>query len=287
MKSSPGQTTRETHSLSRIREMPLNQLSQKRVVEMLGLEGKSAIVTGASRGIGEAIARALVEADVNVVGVGRTFPANWESQFQDQQKISRLVGDVCDPRTADSAVRQCLDNFGNVNILVNNAGIVVNTGILDLNVEDWDRTIETNLKGMLYFSRAVAPELVKQKSGRVVNVSSVAADYYESGLLAYTTSKGAVNSFTRALAVDLAPHHVTVNAVAPGWVNTTMGAGSLPKEKLLPVLERIPLGHVASTDEIAGVVLFLCSDLSRYMTGQIVAADGGETIEGTIKGIQY
>lgn len=263
-------------------------MSENKAAEKLGLEGKSAIITGASRGIGEAIARALVGLDVNVVGVGRTFPNDWENKFQNPKRVSRLVGDVSDPSTAEKALRMCLDKFGNVNILVNNAGIVINTNILNLNLEDWDKMIETNLKGFVYFTKSVAPQLVKQKKGgRVVNVSSVAAEFYESGLLAYTTTKGAINSFTKALAVDLAPHNITVNAVAPGWVNTLMGAGSMSKEKLVPVLERIPLGHVASTDEIADVVVFLCSDLSRYVTGQVVIVDGGETVEGTIKGVQY
>ncbi len=272
------------------KEVPSSSVlsSEKKAAEMLGLAGKSAIVTGASRGIGEAIARALVSLGVSVMGVGRSFPAAWETQFQNEEKISRLVGDVTDPKTADNALKECLDKFGDIDILVNNAGIVINTGILNLNLEDWDRQIDTNLKSFVYFSRAVAPELVnRKKGGRIVNVSSVAANFYESGLLAYSTTKGAINSLTKGLSMDLAPYNITVNAVAPGWVNTLMGAGSLPKEKLAPVLERIPLGHVASTDEIAGVVVFLCSDLSCYMTGQTIIVDGGETVDGTIKGIQY
>ena len=255
---------------------------------MLGLEGKSAIVTGASRGIGEAIARALVNVGVNVVGVGRTFPNNWEGMFSEPKKVSRLVGDVSDQNTAENALNECLDKFGGIDILVNNAGVVIATDILNLNLEDWDKVMDTNLKGLVYFSRAVAKELVKRKKGgRIVNISSVAADFYESGLLAYTTSKGAVDSFTRALSVDLAPHNITVNAIAPGWINTQMGAGAMPPDKLKPVLERIPLGRIGATDEIAGAAVFLCSNLSRYMTGQVVVVDGGETVEGTIKGVQY
>jgi len=264
-------------------------MSEERIVEVLGLKGKSAIVTGASRGIGEAIARALVRLCVNVVGVGRTFPANWEAQFQQNSKnVIRLVGDVSNPATAESALKTCIDRFGDIDLLVNNVGIVISTNILNLNLEDWDKLIETNLKSFVYFSRAIATELVnRKKGGRIVNVSSVAADFVEAGLLTYSTTKGAINSLTKGLAIDLAPHNITVNAIAPGWVNTSMGAGSLSHEKLKPVVERIPLGRIASTDEIADVVVFLCSNLSRYVTGQVVIADGGETIEGTIKGIQY
>ena len=263
-------------------------MSQKGPGEMLGLQGKNAIVTGASKGIGEAIARALVEFGVSVVGVGRTFPAEWENQFQNSDKVSKLVGDVTNPITAEDALKICLDKFGGIDLLVNNAGIVISNSILNLNEGDWDRVITTNLKSFLYFSKIVAPELVKRnRGGRIVNISSVAADFYESGLLAYTTSKGAIDSLTKGLAVDLAPHNITVNGIAPGWVSTSMGAGAMSKEQLRPVIERIPLGHVASTDEIAGVAVFLCSDLSRYMTGQTVIVDGGETVEGTIKGVQY
>ena len=263
-------------------------MSKERTVELLGLEGKSAIVTGASRGIGLAIARQLVSVGVGVIGVGRTFPANWEAQFQDQNKISRLVGDISEPLTAGYALNACLEKFGRIDFLINNAGIVINSSITDSDLANWDEVMEVNLKGIVRMCRAIVPELIRRKNGgRIVNVSSVAAEFYESGLLAYTTSKGAVNSFTKALAVDLAPHGVTVNAIAPGWVNTTMGAGSMTEEKLKPVLERIPLKHIASTDEIADVVLFLCSNLSRYMTGEVVVVDGGETIEGTIKGVSY
>jgi 3-oxoacyl-[acyl-carrier protein] reductase len=255
---------------------------------MLGLQGKNAIVTGASRGIGEAIARSLVDLGVSVVCIGRNFPAEWGSQFSHPEKALKMVGDVSDPKTSEIALKLCLETFGSIDILVNNAGIVLNTSILDLNVDDWDKLMDTNVKSFVYFCKAVAPEMVKQKrSGRIVNISSVAASFFEAGLLGYSTTKGAIISFTRGLAIDLAPYNITVNAVAPGWVNTQMGAGSLPKEKLDIVLEHIPLRRVASTDEIAGSVVFLCSELSRYMTGQTITVDGGQTTDGTVKGIQY
>ena len=177
---------------------------------MLGLKGKNAIVTGASRGIGEAVARSLVDLGVGVVGVGRTFPPAWDGQFSQPEKAVKVVGDVSDPETAESALKMCLDKFGSVEILVNNAGIVINTGILDLNMEDWDRQMDTNLKSFVYFCRAVAPQMVKQKSGgRIVNISSVAASFFESGLLAYSTTKGAIISLTRGLSIvsRAAQHH--------------------------------------------------------------------------------
>jgi NAD(P)-dependent dehydrogenase (short-subunit alcohol dehydrogenase family) len=155
-------------------------------------------------------------------------------------------------------------------------------------MDDWNKLMDTNLKGYLYFCKEVAPEMVKQKrGGSIVNISSVAATLIEAGLLAYATTKGAIISFTKGLAIDLAPHGITANAIAPGWVRTQMGAAQFSDKQLSVVNERIPLGRIASTDEIAGSAVFLCSGLSRYITGQVITVDGGETCEGTIKGIEY
>jgi NAD(P)-dependent dehydrogenase (short-subunit alcohol dehydrogenase family) len=255
----------------------------------LGLSGKNAIVTGASRGIGEGIARAFTNLGVNIVGVGRNFPEDWSNRFSSSPaRVRKLVGDVTDPMTAKAALETCLDSFGKIDILVNNAGIVIGTDILNLKFQDWDRQMDTNVKACVYFAKTVAPEMIRQGGGgSIINISSVAADLYEGGLLAYATTKGAIASFTRGLAMDLAPHAITVNAVAPGWVNTQMGAGSLTPEQLAKVNERIPLGRVASVGDIAGTVVFLASGLSRYITGQTITVDGGQTVYGTIKGIQY
>ena len=210
-----------------------------------------------------------------------------EQKFSRARKSSEDHRRRLRPELTDDALKSSLDKFGSVEILVNNAGVVINTGILDMKMADWDRQMDTNVKSFIHFCRAVTPEMVKKKSGRIVNISSVAANFFESGLLAYSTTKGAINSMTKGLAIDLAQYNVTVNAVAPGWVDTQMGFGSVPTDKRGVVLEHIPLGHAASTDEIAGAVVFLCSDLSRYMTGQTIIVDGGQTTDGTIKGIQY
>jgi NAD(P)-dependent dehydrogenase (short-subunit alcohol dehydrogenase family) len=254
---------------------------------MLGLSGKSAIVTGASRGIGFAITKALTELGVNVVGVGRKFPENWVKSFQNGKALP-LQADVSKFESAEKAVEVCLDKFGKIDILVNNAGIVAGGTILDLKMEDWDRVMSTNLAGYLHFARVVAADMVNRSiDGRIVNVSSTAGIYPESGLLAYSTTKGAIITFTRSLAIDLARHHIRVNSVAPGWVDTQMGTGSLNKEQIELVKKRIPLGHIGLPYEIAGSVVFLASDLSRYMTGQTIVVDGGQTSDATIPGIVY
>jgi len=259
-----------------------------RATELLDLKGKSAIVTGASRGIGEAILRYLADFGVSVVGVGRNFPADWWSKIHNSENVAVEVGDVTDPKTAQNALKTALQKFGKLDILVNNAGIALGTNILNLKMEDWTKLMDTNLTSYVYFCREVTPQMVKQNNGgSIVNISSVAATLVEAGLVAYATTKGAISSFTKGLAIDLAPHRITANAIAPGWVRTQMGAAQFTEKQLSVVNERIPLGRIASTDEIAGTAVFLCSGLSRYITGQVITVDGGQTVEGTIKGIEY
>ncbi len=262
-------------------------MQEEQASKALGLVGKSAIVTGASRGIGEAITKALVDIGVGVVGVARNFSEAWAQGFDKGRTIS-VTGDVSNIDVAQKALKTCLDYFGRIDILVNNAGIVIGGTILDLKMEDWDRQMDVNLKGHLNFSKVVSEEMVKRKTpGRIINISSVAGMFYEVGLLSYSATKGAIISFTRGLAIDLAPYNILVNSVAPGWVDTQMGTGTLSQKQMEAVNNRIPLRHIASPAEVAGVVVFLASDLSRYVTGQTIVVDGGQTIDTTIPGIQY
>src|SRR5580704_17323723 len=145
-----------------------------RAAALLDLKGKSAIVTGASRGIGEAILRNLADLGVGVVGIGRNFPSDWRSKIPNSQNVAVEIGDITDPKTAQSALKTCLDKFGKVDILVNNAGIASATNIVNLKMEEWNKLMDTNLNGCVYFCREVAPEMVKQKKGgSIVNISSV------------------------------------------------------------------------------------------------------------------
>jgi len=262
-------------------------MSRDTASKYLGLAGKSAIVTGASRGIGEAVTKVLVDLGVNVVGVARSFPRDWIERFG-RESVASVAGDVAEIETAEKSLQTCLEKFSQIDILVNNAGIVVGGTILDTKIDDWDRQMDVNLKGHFNFSKVVAPEMVKRKTrGRIVNVSSTAALYYENGLLAYSATKGAIMSFTRALAVDLAPHGILANAVAPGWTDTQMGTGNLKSGQRELVNARIPVGHIAAPSEIADIVAFLASDMCRHMIGQMLIVDGGQTIDATISGIQY
>jgi NAD(P)-dependent dehydrogenase (short-subunit alcohol dehydrogenase family) len=199
-----------------------------------------------------------------------------------------VEGDVADTQTAERALKTCLDNFGRIDILVNNAGMVIGGSILDLEVKDWERQMKVNLDGHMNFCKVVAREMVSRKTpGRIINMASTAADYYEVGLITYSATKGAIVSFTKGLAVDLAKHKILVNAISPGWVDTQMGTGNLKPGQLEIVERRIPLGRVAQPADIAGVAVFLASNLCTHMTGQSLLVDGGQTIDATIQGVQY
>ena len=254
---------------------------------ILGLKGKNAIVTGASRGIGASVVKALTQLEANVVGVGRRFDQDWSQSVASGRGIE-LKADVGTLETAETALKLCLDRFGKLDILVNNAGIVVGGSILDYSQESWLEVSRVNVVGYLNFARVASREMVAKKTpGKIVNVASTAGLSAESGLMAYGATKGAILALTKSMAVDLAPYRINVNSIAPGWTDTQMGTGSLNKSQIEKVNKGIPLGHIASPDEIAGAIIFLCSDLSSYMTGSTIVADGGQTSNITIEGIQY
>jgi 3-oxoacyl-[acyl-carrier protein] reductase len=254
---------------------------------ILGLRGKVAIVTGASRGIGAAVVSSLTQLEVDVVGVSRGFDSAWSEKVGNGRAVE-LKADVRAAEAAEEAVKLARERFGRLDILVNNAGTLVGGTILDYDREDWEKVLRVNIDGFLNFARAAALDMVAHKTqGRIVNVASTAGLSGEAGLMAYGTTKGAVLAMTKSLAVDLAPHGITANSIAPGWTDTQMGTGSLNQKQREAVNNAIPLGHIASPDEIAGAIVFLASDLSRYMTGGILVVDGGHTSDITVPGIEY
>jgi len=253
----------------------------------LGLSGKAAVVTGATKGIGRATADLLADLGVNVVAVGRDFARD---AFTEKAKgeVVRFKADVSDEAKAKEAVATCERRFGKVDILVNNAGMIKGGSILDFKNEDWARIMEVNMGGYRNYARAAALSMTKGKvDGRIVNVASVDGLAAEPGVLAYSASKGAIIMFTKAMAIELAPHGIRVNAIAPGWVDTAMGTGVLDPASRKLVDKRIPLGYIAPPEEIAGSIVFLVSDLARYMTGHIMVADGGLTVDISIPGLKY
>jgi 3-oxoacyl-[acyl-carrier protein] reductase len=254
---------------------------------VLGLSGKTAIVTGAGRGIGQATARLLKTLGVNIVAVDRKF----ESATHDKthhSKIVRLVADVADQNSPDAVVKRCVEEFGTVDILVNSAAVNLGGALLDFKDQEWDRVMAVNLKGYRNFSRAVATLMIKKKiKGRIVNISSVDGIMAEPGILSYSASKGAIIVFTKCLAIELAPYHIRVNSIAPGWCDTPGGTGRLSAKSRKKVIKKIPLRYIAPPDEIARAIAFLASDLARYLTGSIVVVDGGLTSDISIPGLTY
>ena len=265
----------------------MNQGASERGSKLLGLEGKAAVVTGATSGIGKETARLLAELGVNLVAVGRTFRAGSLPENA-QGKVVRFEADVSDAKLAGQAVDRCVKEFGKIDILVNNAGMIKGGSILDFEQEDWDRIMAVNLGGYRNYAKAAASAMTKMKTdGRIVNVASVDGISAEPGVLAYSASKGAIIMFTRCLAIELAPFGIRVNAVAPGWVDTPMGTGVLDPDSRKLVDKRIPLGYIAPPEEIARSIVFLASDMARYMAGEVMVVDGGLTVDISIPGLKY
>jgi NAD(P)-dependent dehydrogenase (short-subunit alcohol dehydrogenase family) len=251
--------------------------------QMLGLSEKSAIITGAAGGIGGAEVKLLSQLGVNVVAVdlkSAEFPRSGG-------KVVKMEGDVSDYSTAEKAVELCLNEFGKVNILVNNAAINIGGSVLDFKSEDWDKTMRVNIGGYRNFARAAALEMKKRKSGKIINTASVDGMQAEPGILAYSATKGAIIIMTKCMASELAPHGITVNAISPGWCDTFFGTGMLDANSRKLVEKRIPLGHIANTEEIARGTVFLASNLSDYMTGHNLVVDGGLTSDISIPDLKY
>ena len=242
------------------------------------LEGKVAIVTGASRGIGKAVALKLAENGARVVlnGTNETLLSDLCDQIADLGRESLVVvGDVSKIGTADAAVQAARDAFGKIDILVNNAGINTRSSTLDMTLEDWHRVLDVNLTGTLYFCRAVLPIMMTQNSGKIVNVSSTTAKTaHKNAAPSYGASKAAVNYLTMHLAQEMAKHSIYVNAVCPGPVETDMSSQwSVDYRESLRQI--VPLGKLGTSDNVADVVLFLASGMSDFVTGETINANGG------------
>lgn len=242
------------------------------------LSGKVAIVTGGSRGIGRAVSIALADAgaDVAVVYAGNRQGA--EETVAEIEKRGRrgmmVQADVSQADQVDSAVKQVLDAFGRIDILVNNAGITRDNLVLRMKEEDWDRVIDTNLKGTFLFSKAVIRTMMKQRSGRIINIGSVVGVSGNPGQANYVAAKAGVIGMTKSMARELASRGITVNAIAPGFIETDMTA-VLGDEVRDQIMSQIPLARFGSPEDVAAAVRFLASDDAGYITGQTLHVDGG------------
>jgi gluconate 5-dehydrogenase len=247
---------------------------------VFNLEGKVAVVTGSSRGIGRAIAEGLARAGASVTLNGRNPEAVHSvagaiSPFG--TRILPVTADVSKSADVEHLINTTVDTFGRLDILVNSAGISPYFKPAETMTEtEWDEVLAINLKGVFLCCQAAGRVMIRQKSGRIINISSIAGQVALPRLLAYCAAKGAVNQLTRVLAVEWAPYHILVNAISPGYVDTdlTKGLRENPKRREA-LIRQIPLGRLGTPDEIAGAAIYLASDAASYVTGQTLGIDGG------------
>jgi 3-oxoacyl-[acyl-carrier protein] reductase len=247
------------------------------------LKDQVAIVTGGSRGIGRAIVKGLAAEGARVAFIYRGSQAAAESLVQEVSQsagvVMALQADVANAEDVQRCIGRVEKEWGRIDILVNNAGIIKDDLFVRMDKEAWQSVLDTNLGGVFNFTRAVAYPMMKQRHGRVINVSSIAAEHVNPGQVNYAASKGAINAFTRALAVELASRNVTVNAVAPGFVETDMSEAVRNKAGDL-IKKVIPMRRLGQPDDIAKVVVFLAGPDSAYITGQVLTVDGGLSLGG-------
>ncbi|RID87206.1 3-oxoacyl-[acyl-carrier-protein] reductase [Peribacillus asahii] len=242
------------------------------------LEGKKVLVTGASRGIGREIALELARlgADVAVNYAGSEAKAN---EVVDQIKAlgreaMAIQCDVANSESVAEMVKATIEQFGRLDILVNNAGITRDNLLMRMKESEWDDVINTNLKGVFLCTKAVTRQMMKQRSGRIINIASIVGVSGNAGQANYVAAKAGVIGLTKTSAKELAPRGITVNAIAPGFISTDM-TDELTEEIQQAMLQQIPLARFGDPKDIASVAAFLASDASRYMTGQTLHVDGG------------
>jgi NAD(P)-dependent dehydrogenase (short-subunit alcohol dehydrogenase family) len=246
------------------------------------LEGKIAFVTGGGRGLGRAGAVAFARAGADVVLVSRTRHQLEETAAAVEALGRRALVATADTRKreeVEAAVQAAVAAFGRIDILFNNAGTNVRKPVVEMTDEEWHIIMETNVKGVFVVARAVARQMIAQRGGSIINMSSSSSLVPERDKVVYASSKGAVMQFTKGLAMEMAPYGIRVNAIAPGYMMTPLVQGYLESDgdRRQRILSRIPLNRVGQPEEIGGALVFLASDAASYITGATIAIDGGWT----------
>jgi len=244
----------------------------------MNLKNKTAIVTGASRGIGLEIAKKLASYGANIVCVA----TNQERCTQTAEELEKTYNvtcigiqtDVANQESVQALVDKTIEKFGAIDILVNNAGITRDNLLLRMKPEDWDAVIETNLKSVFLTTKYAIKHMLKNRSGKIINIASVVGVIGNAGQANYAASKAGIIGFTKSITKEFGGKGITANVVAPGFIETDM-IQSLPKEYLDNIISQIPLKRLGKAEEVANTVAFLASDLSNYITGEVIAVDGG------------
>jgi 3-oxoacyl-[acyl-carrier protein] reductase len=242
------------------------------------LEGKTALITGANRGIGRAIALTFAKEGANIAFTDLAYDDNSKSLEEECKKLGVKAGmypsDASKSDQVEQAVKKILEDFGTINILVNNAGITRDTLLMRMTQEQWDSVIAVNLGSVFNFTKAVQMTMLKQKEGSIINISSVVGVAGNAGQANYAASKAGIIGFTKSMAKELGSRNIRCNAVAPGFIVTDM-TNKLPEDIRDNWIKTIPLKRGGTPEDVAKVALFLASDLSGYVTGQVINVCGG------------
>ena len=247
---------------------------------MFDLNDKVVIITGASQGIGRTMATVFAESGANVICVARSEDKIKELSSEIENKGGRAIPIACDIGDGvafSNTIKSVVDQFGKLDILINNAGITRDALLMRMNESQWDEVIQTNLKGAFFGMKAAIRPMIKNKFGRIINITSIVGLTGNPGQANYAASKAGLIGMTQSIAKEVGSRGITVNCIAPGWIDTEM-TEELPENSKRDLLDRIPIGKIGKPENIAHAAVFLASDEASYITGQTITVDGGRVI---------